>query len=321
MSTFRIHIRPGGGLGDPHVSFSYCLQEKVLGVGWPTYLDQGAATWQEYETEASEHHEDLSRVRYLKDNVRKDDLLWTRCAAGGYYLAKVISEWEYLTSARALEADIVNVVRCEILKVPSIDAVPGKVVACFRPTRAIQRIASERMDLYSRQLWNHLSGEAYFPTSRIDDGNVFPFLGAEETEDLVFIYLQTRGWIVIPNSRKADTMNFEFYLIHRESRERAIVQIKTGNTGLNADDWTGRNERVFLFQSNSLYSGMAHPSIHCISPSEIQDFMVRNREFLPASTVFWMDHVGLEASSLHPQPTAAETDERADRDQQHHQKD
>ncbi|MCB1130029.1 MAG: hypothetical protein KDN05_02805 [Verrucomicrobiae bacterium] len=312
MSTFRIHIRPSGGLGNPGISFAYCLDEGVLGVGWPTYLDKGASTWEEYEAEASAHHDDLSRVRYLKENVRKGHLIWTRCAAGEYYLAKVLSEWEYLTSAKALDADIVNVVRCKILKVPRIDAVPGKVVACFRPARAIQRIADERMGIYSRQLWNQLSGEEHFPSSQTHGGEVFPFLGSEETEDLIFIYLQTLGWIVVPNSRKADTMSYEFYLIHRESRERAIVQIKTGNTGLNADDWTGRNERVFLFQSNGLYSGREHPSIECISPAEIQAFMVRNRDFLPASTAYWMDHVGLEASSPCPRPTVAETNERRD---------
>jgi len=294
MSTFRIHIRPGGGLGDAEVSFSYCLEKQVLGVGWPTYLEKGASSWEEYESEASKHHDDLSRVRYLKNNVKTDDLIWTRCAAGGYYLAKVTSEWEYLTSDQALDADIVNVVRCDILKIPRIDAVPGKVVACFRPTRTLQRIADERMDVYSRHLWNELSAQSYFAPDGNIDGNVFPFLGSEETEDLIFIYLQTQGWVVIPNSRKADTMNFEFYLIHRETRERAVVQIKTGYSSLNTDDWTGRNERVFLFQSNGSYSGSENPSIECISPSVIETFMVTNRELLPTSTAHWMDHVGLK---------------------------
>ena len=134
MSTFRIHIRPRGGLNNPKVSFAYCIDNGVLGVGWPTYLDKAAATWEEYKAEASKHHNDLRQVSYLKNHVKKDDLIWTRSAAGEYHLAKVSAEWEYLTSARALDADIVNVVRCEILKVPNIDAVPGKVVACFRPT-------------------------------------------------------------------------------------------------------------------------------------------------------------------------------------------
>lgn len=295
MTVFRLHIRPGGGLANSEFSFAYCLQEQVLGVGWQTYSDKVISTWEEYETEASQHHDDLSRVRYLKNYVKKDDLIWTRCTSGHYYLAKVASEWEYLTSKQAEDADIVNVVRCEILRVPGIDAVPGKVVACFRPTRTIQEIADEHMQQYSQYLWNTLCGTSYYPPAENVGGSVFPFLGSDATEDVIFIYLQTKGWLVVPNSRKADTMSFEFYLIHRETRERAVVQIKTGNTSLNTDEWKDRLERVFLFQSNGLYYGDSHPSVVCIPPAEIEAFMDENRYLLPASTLYWMNHVGLGA--------------------------
>jgi hypothetical protein len=300
MTVFRLHVRPSGGLADSAFSFAYCLQEQVLGVGWQTESDKAISTWEEYELEASKEHDDLSRVRYLKNYVKKDDLIWTRCTSGHYYLAKVASEWEYFTNDRAKDADIVNVVRCEILKVPAIDAVPGKVVACFRPTRTIQEIADEQMQQYSQHLWNMLSGMSCYPLWEKAGSNVFPFLGSDTTEDVIFIYLQTKGWLVVPNSRKADTMSFEFYLIHRETRERAIVQIKTGHTPLNVDEWRDRRERVFLFQSNGLYFGESDPSVACISPAEIEAFMDQNRDLLPASTLYWMNHVGLGAA-----PTAA----------------
>jgi hypothetical protein len=304
MTVFRIHIRPGGGLADSDFSFHYCLDEKVLGVGWQTYSDKAISTWDEYETEASQHHDDLSRVRYLKNYVKKNDLIWTRCTSGHYYLAKVASEWEYFTNDRAKDADIVNVVRCEILKVPQIDAVPGKVVACFRPTRTIQEIADEQMHQYSQYLWNTLSGTSYYPLAKNVGGSVFPFLGSDTIEDVIFIYLQTKGWLVVPNSRKADTMSFEFYLIHRETRERAVVQIKTGNTALNTDEWRDWSERVFLFQSNGLYFGESHPSVVCIQPAEIEAFMLTNRDLLPASTLYWIGHVGLDAV---PTPAITQT--------------
>lgn len=293
MTVFRLHIRPGGGLANPEFSFAYCLEEQVLGVGWQTYSDKVISTWDEYEAEANQQHDDLSRVRYLKDNVEEDDLIWTRCPGGHYYLAKVASEWEYFTNDRAKDADIVNVVRCEILKVPAIDAVPGKVVACFRATKTIQRINGSHVQQYSQHLWNTLSRTSHYLPAESVNGSVFPFLGSDETEDIIFIYLQTQGWLVVPNSRKADTMSFEFYLIHRETRERAVVQIKTGDSFLNVDEWKGRTERVFLFQSNGLCLGDSDPAVVCISPAEIEAFMVENRDLLPASTVYWMDHVGL----------------------------
>ena len=302
MTVFRLHIRPGGGLANSELSFAYCLQEQVLGVGWQTESDKVVSTWEEYETEASKEHDDLSRVRYLKNYVKKDDIIWTRCTSGHYYVAKVTSEWEYFTNDRAKDADIVNVVRCEILKVPAIDAVPGKVVACFRGQRTIQEIWGEPMQQYSQFLWNTLSGTSFYPLAEDVGGSVFPFLGSDATEDVIFIYLQTKGWLVVPNSRKADTMSFEFYLIHRETRERAIVQIKTGNTSLNTDEWKDRTERVFLFQSNGLYFGGSHPSVVCIPPAEIEVFMDKNRDLLPASTLYWMNHVGLGSA---PTPVIA----------------
>ena len=175
MTVFRLHIRPGGGLANPVVSFAYCLQEQVLGVGWQTCSERVITIWDEYEEEALKEHDDLSRVRYLKDNVQKGDLIWTRCPAGGYYLAKVLSEWEYYTNKQARDADIVNVVRCQILKVLHVDAVPGKVVACFRATRAIQRIEGEAISVYSQFLWNQLSGTADYTLPNLKGKNVFPF--------------------------------------------------------------------------------------------------------------------------------------------------
>ena len=294
MTVYRIHIRPGGGLADSDFSFSYCLDQQVLGVGWQTYSDREISTWEEYETEASQHHDDLSRVRYVKNYVKKDDLIWTRCPGGHYYLAKVISEWEYLTNDRAKDADIVNVVRCEIFKVPLIDAVPGKVVACFRPTRTIQEIADDTIHLYSQFLWNTLSGTTHYSITENVGGSIFSFLGSDATEDVIFLYLQMIGWLVVPNSRKADTMSFEFYLIHRETRERAVVQIKTGNTWLNTDEWSDRNERVILFQANGLYSGPSHSSVVCIQPTEIEKFIAENHDLLPASILYWLNHISPE---------------------------
>ena len=210
------------------VSFAYCLEEQVLGVGWQTYSDKLITTWAEYEQEALKVTKDLSRVRFLKNHVRPNDLIWTRSPAGNYYLAKALSGWEYYTNERARAADIVNVARCQIFKVPQVDMVPGKVVACFRSTRTIQRIAGDPMTLYSQHLWNRLSGTQDFTPPSLAGRSVFPFLGAEETEDVIFIYLQTKGWLVVPNSRKGDTMSYEFYLIHRDTRQRAVVQAKPG---------------------------------------------------------------------------------------------
>jgi hypothetical protein len=291
MAVYRIHIRPKGGLADPIFSFNYCLKEQVLGLGWQTGQNSGIS-WDEYEKNAIEifGNRELSRVRYLKNNIKKDDLIWTRDTTGNYYLAKVLSEWEYYINSEAKDADIANVVRCDLLKVTSVNDVPGKIVACFRPSRTVQAIRNNTAVEYSKYLWNRLSKTDNYTLSSIKFGNIFSFLDAEETEDVIFIYLQTLGWIVVPNSRKADTMSYEFYLINKNTHEKAIVQVKTGHTPLSPDapQWINRNEKVFLFQSSGIYKCDSKKNVICIEPDIIEDFMYNNQNLLPSNILHWL---------------------------------
>lgn len=156
----------------------------MLGIGWAIGQQQDEnQTWDDYYTEAEKEYgyEQLARVRYFYKNVHEGDLIWTRDPKGQYYLAKVLSSWQHLETVESLAADIVNFVKCEILQVKSADEVPGKVTACFRPARAIQRINDPTIELYSRQLWNELSNRKDYNISESGLGNIFAFLDAEET--------------------------------------------------------------------------------------------------------------------------------------------
>lgn len=291
MTVYRIHIRPKGGLANSKVSFDYCLKENVLGLGWQTETQNNGVAWKEYESEASEIYGsgELSRVRYLKNNLKKDDLIWTRNEEGNYYLGKVVSEWEYFSNPEAQDADIVNVVRCELIKVPSIDDVPGKVVACFRPSKTIQSIRDETASNYSKYLWNKISGNGFYSLPSEKYKNVYSFLGSEETEDVIFIYLQIQGWVVVPNSRKGDTMSYEFYAVNRETKEKAIVQVKTGHTPLSPKDWENRKEKVFLFQASGNYNGTTDGNVVCLKPDDIESFMYTYRDILPSNISHWLN--------------------------------
>jgi hypothetical protein len=304
VSVFRLHIRPSGGLGDPAVSFAYCLREGVLGLGWQVEPPSGAVlTWEIYERLAADAHGlgELSRVRYLHDNVKPMDLIWSRDTDGKYYLAKVARPrhgsmdsglaWEYLDTPGGRDADIVNVVRCRILPVPKADDVPGKIVACFRPRRAIQSIADETAVLYSRLLWNQLAEAEEYSLPDLHRCDIFSFLDAETTEDVVFIYLQCQGWIVVPNSRMADTMRYEFVAIHRETQERALVQVKSGNTPLETDTWSRFPEKVFLFQAHGIYTGICASNVVPLDPQAIEEFMETHFGLMPRAVQRWIEFV------------------------------
>ena len=302
MSVFRIHIRPSGGAGDPRISFQYCLQHGVLGMGWGLTQAETALNWDEYHEAAEAHygHADLASVRYLHDNVQQDHLIWTRDTAGIYYLARVEAPWQYLANDHAVEADIVNVVSCQIRRL-QVDEVPGKVVACFRPPRTIQAICDNTIAAYSRLLWNLYAGTQHYPAEEQPIGDIFALLDDKATEDAVAIILQLKGWLLVPGSRPANNMGYEYILIKRDTGQRAVVQVKTGYTPLNRDRWAmfathlnegqDANNKVFLFQSYGNYTGAEHSSVECIDPNALREALMANRSLLPRSIGHWIDFV------------------------------
>lgn len=285
MYVYRIHIRPGGGSADVKTIFQYCLANGLLGAGYRIADRTIIRTkdWDEFYRKASLTHTDLNTCKYIQKWVTEGDLVWTRDPVGQYYLARVKSGWEYWTSQEGIDQDIdiANVFRCDIRKVEELDAVPGKVIACFRASRTIQEIADKTAIAYSKFLWNELSGRQIYEVSKDEYSDIFMLLDAEETEDVVFLFLQGKGWYVVPNSRKADTMSFEYFLVHPSNHERACVQVKTGGEILYTDEYSHLKHKVFLFQSNEYYEGTSTENIIFIRRNELLKFMEQKKVLLP----------------------------------------
>ena len=264
-------------------TFKYCLNNSILGVGWRTNSNRNTKNWDEYYGEASQVHNNLQVCKYIKKWVSEGDLVWTRDDKD-YYLARVTSGWEYWISPEAIEKDIdiANVFKAIIKKV-EIDAVPGKVVACFRATRSIQEVADGKALEYSKYLWNKISNEQFYQIDKSKFSDIFMMLDDEETEDLVFLYLQSQGWYLLPNSRKGDTMSFEFLAVNPKTGIKARTQVKTGQASICKDDYVSSSEDVFLFQSNGLYTGVGASNIICISRDELLNFLRESLGWFPKS--------------------------------------
>jgi hypothetical protein len=212
-------------------------------------------------------------------------LVWTRDTQGNYYIARVISGWEYFTTpeSRKRNIDIGNVFRVAFERL-SIDEVPGKVVASFRPAQTMQEIADPTAIAYSKFIWNQRAGAAVYV---LDDAvmrnlDIFSLLDAEEVEDVVFLYLQSQGWYVVPNSRKADTMAFEYMVLRAQDGTFAQVQVKTGGASLNRATYRDLPFPVILFQSSELYEGEASANVTCLSREEVEIFLEDSARWLPA---------------------------------------
>lgn len=263
------------------VTFAYCLAHGVLGVGWRVALEN-TNDWERYLEKATEVHGSLQVCKYIKRWVSEGDLVWARDTSGRYYLARVTSGWEYWTceEAEREDIDIANIFRCDIKRV-EIDAVPGKVVASFRARRSIQEVASASAFEYSKHLWNQMVGGTIYEINYDLCRDIFMLLDAEETEDVLFLFLQSQGWYVIPHSRKKDTMAFEYLLVQPKTGEIAAAQVKTGGSGLNRDDYAEHPHRVFLFQATDCYTGGDHPNVTCFSSDVMRNFLSDSRLWLP----------------------------------------
>ena len=88
---------------------------------------------------------------------------------------------------------------------------------------------------------------------------------------------------MVPNSRKGDTMRFEFLLVNPLTDERASTQVKTGKVVLNSDDYNQYPHKVFLFQSSGQYEGSTHDNVSRIPRSDLLEFLEQSKTWLPAS--------------------------------------
>lgn len=283
MNVFRMHIKPAGKASRKR-TFEYCLENNLLGVGWRVQGVENTKIWKDYYNKAKEKYSNVNQCAYIHKHVKTDDLVWTRYREKGYFLARVVSEWEYLNNEVAVneDIDIANIFKVIFVAVP-ISAVPGKVIASFRASRACQKVGGKSIKFYSKTLWNELSQTQYYDTSNDKFDDIFLMLSDEETEDLVFLYLQSMGWYVVPSSRKADTMSFEYIAINPKTGQRALTQVKTGHSNVPRSSYTKQasGEHIFLFQANENYSEESSDSVTTISKKSLINFLKLSKEWLP----------------------------------------
>jgi hypothetical protein len=187
-----------------------------------------------------------------------------------------------------MAADIVNVRPAEIVEVgPEID-VPGKVISCFAPSRTLQRIRNDDALAASKLIWNKLSLLQYSECPAAEH-DLFNLISPHDCEDLIYVYLQTKGWLVYPTKRSHDTLAYEFVLRHRKDYRTAVVQVKTGHAtiDLNRLPKSKSVQVVFAFQPNERFKG-SNSKVTVVSRAEIMRFVKNNQRLLPLSVSVWL---------------------------------
>jgi hypothetical protein len=126
----------------------------------------------------------------------------------------------------------------------------------------------------------------HYSIGTIDALDLFDFLDSEDLEDIVSLYLQAeRSFLFISSSRQSDTGTYEFVLCHRDTHQRAVVQVKHGNVDFNIKEYSGFSDKFFLFTSGGRYIGDASPRVECLNRNVIANFIALNRKLLPPRTI------------------------------------
>jgi predicted Mrr-cat superfamily restriction endonuclease len=299
MNLWRINLKPANRTG--YDSRKHCLENKIVGIGWPLDDITEFITSETYETAAKMKYQ-LNAARgwsnawnAIYHKMQIDDLVWTRTTDGNYFLGRITSEWRYDFSSDAVNNDIANVRDCEWVKVGIIDKVPGKVVRSFIPSSTLQRVIDNTALTYSQHLFNSLSGLNFYESTSSTNEDIFSLLSADDCEDIVGLYLQVKfDYIIIPSSCKDDTLAYEYELIHRISSEKAVVQVKNGNVDLDRNNYKAIDDaKVFLFTTSQRYLGEKNNNVICLGKEELQEFMSDYQNLLPQKVKLWVEKLSL----------------------------
>jgi hypothetical protein len=285
MTLWRLNIKTSAQNGfDPR---QFCLDKKLAGVGWPVEDENGQPP-QDFE-----HYLTLGRAQYqdngdngwwpavnaIGNRMQEEDLCWTRDWNGIYYLGKICGSWEYLHGDDADNFDVHCVRRCNWIRIGLLDAVPGAVERSFGPSRTVQAVGDDTADAYSRYIYGQLSGG---PTVAVNDRpDIFALLSPLDHEDLAGLYLQAEGYLLVPSTVKSSTAAYEWVMFHRDTGEKAVLQVKSGNAWIDLAPLAYIPSRVFVVAADGAASGQSPENVTLIPREQLLHFATKARLLMP----------------------------------------
>jgi hypothetical protein len=113
-----------------------------------------------------------------------------------------------------------------------------------------------------------------------------------DVEDLVLLYLQQQGWLLIPSSRMHDTPMYEAALRHIDSGQLAVVSVKSGASNpvpIPELAQAAGGAKPYAYSTHDRYA--APPSEHgviAIKREELVGFIAAHPELLPPRIARWI---------------------------------
>ena len=278
----------------------YCRESRVVGVGWgkpEVELDEDAEL-DEVLAEIAKNPNwktGVATVRRLAETAADGDLVWTRDGSGAYWLGEITGPWRFDPSAAATRWDLSNVRPCRWLADSMRDyEVPGGVVRSFVGAgSSFRRVGGVKACEMTRLIYEAESGTGG-PVAPMGPSEVIrDLLDPIDVEDLVLLFLQARGWLLLPSTRMHDTPLYEAAFRHRDDGRVAVVSVKSGSRAyvpvadLAKADPTAE---VYVFSTEALYTDPPDAfGVHEITLQELIDFVAAHPKLLPIRVSRWLE--------------------------------
>lgn len=312
-SLYRIHLRPAT---KGNVSANdFCVNKGIVGFGWPIKFQPNTVYTdiEEYLNAAEEqyvvnwrgHKEPRENKGFRNamsaltghNNMRIDDLVWSRTKSGVYWLGRITGEWTYCYDKEHRAADVVNFRSCRWVEIGAENHVLGKIIAAFRPPATLQKIHSYYALDFSVREWNKrmkASHEQLSESGKSTSSSFFESISSKDCEDVVSLYLQLKeNYAIIPSTWRNDTQAFEFIMIKRDNPKiRAVVQVKQGRVNLDARDFEKLVDEgflVYLFTSEGKQLNAGNvPGVTFLDPKVVEAFVREQPDILPKKVRHWL---------------------------------
>lgn len=289
-TIWRLNIKPEtNGNTDPR---KFCIDKNILGIGWPVDSND-TIDWNTYYKLAEEKYYNKGdkgwwpAINAIKERVEINDLCWTRDWNGSYYLGRIKSDWRYEPGKDYTSVGIVNVRDCDWKRIGTVDSVPGKVVNSFISGRTIQVVNDASIETCSTFLYNSNSNDFHYQLTKVTT-DLLSLISNEDCEDIVGLFLQEKGYRIIPSSCKNNTAAYEFVMKHISTGKSAVAQVKQGEIDLDINLYSSLPCEVFLFTTKGKYEGSPAKNVICIQPDEIRLFIKSHHKILPDKLKHWI---------------------------------
>jgi hypothetical protein len=289
-SVWRVRMKSGAEGVDHAAARQFAIDNGIVGAGWALNdppdigpLPDGCDDLGLYLKHAKMVFPNDNSLEGVADafgtQMKLGDFCWMYVThTGEYWCCRVDDEkFSYRVGGDFDKFDLHITRRCTWARAGTADAVPGVVRRAFAGQfGTVSRIVSDADTAIE-------AAEVTLGLRRpAANRDLFAIASPEDLEDIVALYLQSKGWRLFPSTAKVSMASYEFVLINEKTGKRAGVQVKSGNVGY-LDQKVARDFDlffVFLANPNAYLVGDVE-RISKINRNEVASFARRNWRLLP----------------------------------------